>query len=70
MSLVLEGNLNEYDGWNGWEIVCVTWLVTLNGKIQGMEQDEEFDSEEEGVETASDVHHDVEAVEKIEINFV
>ena len=35
-----------------------------------MEQDEEFDSEEEGVETASDVHHDVEAVEKIEINFV
>ena len=47
-----------------------TLLVTdyLNGKVQGMEQDEEFDSEEEGVETASDVHHNVEAVEKIEIN--
>ena len=38
----------------------------LNGKVQGMEQGEEFDLEEEGDETAADLHHNVEAVEKID----
>ena len=46
----------------------LTWQVTclLNGKVQGMEQGEEFDLEEEGDETAADWHHNVEAVEKID----
>ena len=38
----------------------------LNGKVQEMEQGEEFDLEEEGDETAADWHHNVEAVEKID----
>ena len=38
----------------------------LNGKVQGMEQGEEFDLEEEGDETAADWLHNVEAVEKID----
>ena len=29
----------------------------LNGKVQGMEQGEEFDLVEEGDETAADWHH-------------
>ena len=49
-------------------IIYLTWRVTclLNGKVQGMEQGEEFDLEEEGDETAADLHHNVEAVEKID----